>query len=357
MQLESGAHFGPINVRYETYGSLNEARTNAILILHAFSGDAHAAGYHHRDDKRPGWWDEMIGPGKTFDTTHYFVICSNVLGGCRGTTGPASIDPATGSPFGLAFPIVTIEDMVRVQERLVTHLGIEKLLAVVGGSMGGMQALQWAITFPERLCGSIVLASTSRPSAQAIAFNAVGRNAIMSDTNWNNGDFYSGPPPARGLAIARMVGHITYLSDESMHEKFGRRLQERDRFGFDFSDQFEVESYLEYKGGSFVDRFDANSYIYLSKAIDYFDLAGRAGSLEEAFAPATCKFLIVSFSSDWLYPTYQSKEMVVALMRGDKDVSYTEIDCPFGHDSFLLETTRQGAMITSFLHTVAREQA
>ncbi len=350
--LESGRRFGPITVRYETYGSLNDDRSNAILLLHAFSGDAHAAGRHAPEDRHPGWWDTMVGPGRAFDTDRYFVICSNVLGGCQGTTGPGSIDPATGRPYGLSFPVVTIEDMVNVQYRLVRHLGIERLLAVAGGSMGGMQALQWAVSYPESVAGAIVLASTARLSAQGIAFNAVGRNAITSDERWNGGDYYGGEPPARGLAIARMVGHITYLSDASMHEKFGRRLQRRDEFGFDFSDQFEVESYLEYKGGSFVDRFDANTYLYLSKAIDYFDLGGKYGSLEEAFRNTTSKFLVVSFTSDWLYPSYQSKEIVVALMRRGKDVSYTELDCPYGHDSFLLETERQRPLISSFLRTV-----
>ncbi len=352
--LESGRRFGPVTVRYESYGSLNADRTNAILILHAFSGDAHAAGRHRETDRRPGWWDAMIGPGRPFDTDRYCVICSNVLGGCQGTTGPGSLDPTTGRPYGLAFPVVTIEDMVNVQYRLVRHLGIERLLAVAGGSMGGMQALQWTISYPEAVAGAIVLASTARLSAQGIAFNAVGRNAIMSDAQWNNGEYYGKAAPARGLAIARMVGHITYLSDASMHTKFGRRLQEREQFGFDFSDQFEVESYLEYQGGTFVDRFDANTYIYLSKAIDYFDLGGKYGSLEAAFEKTTSKFLLVSYTSDWLYPSYQGKEIVVALMRRGKDVSYTELDCPYGHDSFLLETERQGALIASFLQTVNR---
>ena len=350
--LESGRSFGPVTIRYETYGSLDRNRENAILLLHAFSGDAHAAGYLDANDARPGWWDAMVGPGRAFDTDRYFVICSNVLGGCQGSTGPGSVDPSTGKPYGLAFPLVTMKDMVDAQHRLVSHLGIRRLLAVAGGSMGGMQALQWAVSYPDSVAGVIAVASTSRLSAQGIAFNAVGRNAIMSDPRWNNGDYYGRETPDRGLAIARMIGHITYLSEGGMHDRFGRRLQERAEFGFDFNDQFEVESYLEHKGGTFVDRFDANTYIYLSKAIDYFDLGGRYGSLEAAFANCESKFLVVSFTSDWLYPSYQSKEIVVALMRRRKDVSYVEIDCPFGHDSFLLETERQGPMITSFLHTV-----
>ncbi len=347
--LESGREFSPVRVQFETYGSLNAAASNAILLLHAFSGDAHAAGRHSADDRHPGWWDTMVGPGRSFDTDRFFVICSNVIGGCQGTTGPGDTDPETGEPYGLGFPVVTIEDMVRVQRRLVERLGIRRLHAVAGGSMGGMQALQWAVSEPDAVDRIIVLASTPRPSAQAIAFNAVGRNAIMSDERWNGGNYYGREAPARGLAIARMVGHITYLSDESMHEKFGRRLQERNSFEFDFSDQFEVESYLEYKGGTFVDRFDANSYIYLSKAIDYFDLAGKYGSLESAFGKSQNKFLVVSYTSDWLYPSYQSKEVVVSLMRLQRDVTYTELDCPFGHDSFLLETDRQTPLIGSFL--------
>lgn len=352
--LESNAAFGPVTVVYETYGELDPDASNAILLLHAFSGDAHAAGVHSRDDRRPGWWDAMVGPGRAFDTERYFVICSNVIGGCRGTTGPAAIDPQTGTPYAMRFPVVTIGDMVNVQRRLVDHLGIERLLAVAGGSMGGMQALEWAVAHPNRTRAAIVLASTARASAQAIAFNAVGRNAIVSDARWNGGDYYGGELPSRGLAIARMIGHITYLSDESMHAKFGRRLQARERFGFDFGDQFAVESYLEYKGDTFVDRFDANSYLYLSKAIDYFDLAEQYGSLEAAMSRSACRFLVVSFTSDWLYPTYQSKEIVYALMRAGKDVSYTELECPFGHDSFLLETERQTPLLASFLDSTHR---
>lgn len=353
LTLESGETLAPVTIRYETYGKLNQRRSNAVLLLHAFSGDAHAAGYHSDADRHPGWWDNMVGPGKPFDTDRYFVICSNVIGGCQGSTGPGSTNPATGRPYGLSFPVVTIEDMVRAQCRLIDHLGISQLKAVAGGSMGGMQALQWAVSFPDRVAGVIVLASTSRLSAQGIAFNAVGRNAITSDPNWNSGNYYGGPSPDRGLSIARMIGHITYLSDESMHSKFGRRLQERDSYAFELAEQFEVESYLEYKGGSFVDRFDANTYLYLSKAIDYFDLGAKHGSLDRAFSGSLCKFLVVSFTTDWLYPTYQSKEIVVALMRNGKDVSYVEIDAPYGHDSFLLETERQGPMITSFLDTLS----
>lgn len=350
--LENGRAFGPIDVRYETYGELNDKRSNAVLILHAFTGDAHAAGFHTPESKHPGWWDTMVGPGKPFDTNKYFVICSNVLGGCRGTTGPASIDPSTGTPYSLSFPVITIRDMVNVQRRLVEYLGIQRLLAVAGGSMGGMQALEWSVAYPEMVASSIVLASTARLTAQGIAFNAVGRNAIMSDPNFQSGNYYADKMPAQGLSIARMVGHITYLSDESMGMKFGRKLQERAAYGFDFADQFQVESYLEYQGDKFVDRFDANSYIYLSKAMDYYDLGERYGGLDHAAARITGKVLVISFTSDWLYPPYQAKEIVFALMKAEKDVSYTELNSPFGHDSFLLETERQGRLISSFLGSV-----
>lgn len=350
--LENGRAFGPIDVRYETYGNLNAERSNAVLILHAFTGDAHAAGFHTAESKHPGWWNDMVGPGKPFDTNKYFVICSNVLGGCRGTTGPGSMDPETGKPFGLSFPVITIRDMVNVQKRLVDHLGIQRLLAVAGGSMGGMQALEWSVAYPEMVASSIVLASTARLTAQGIAFNAVGRNAIMSDPHFQSGNYYSDQMPAQGLSIARMVGHITYLSDESMGMKFGRKLQERAAYGFDFADQFQVESYLEYQGDKFVDRFDANSYIYLSKAMDYYDLGERYGGLDFAAARISAKVLVISFTSDWLYPPYQAKEIVFALMKAEKDVSYTELNSPYGHDSFLLETKRQGRLISSFLGSV-----
>ncbi len=350
--LDSGKVLSPVTVRYETYGTLNPRGTNAILLLHAFSGDAHAAGRHRPDQAQPGWWDAMVGPGKPLDTNKYFIICSNVLGGCQGTTGPSSTNPATGRPYGLSFPVITIGDMVKVQVRLLDHLGISRLLAVAGGSMGGMQALEWATAHPDRVASALVLACTARLTAQGIAFNAVGRNAITSDPLWKGGDYYGGPVPARGLAIARMIGHITYLSEESMHRKFGRRLQQKEQYGFDFTDQFQVESYLEHQGDKFVERFDANSYIYISKAMDYFDLGEKHGSLNAAFRRTSAKFLLVSFSSDWLYPPAQLKEMAFSLMREGKDVSYAELTCPYGHDSFLIETERQGRLISSFLETV-----
>ena len=268
LPLDCGVTLLNVEVAYETYGTLNADRSNAILVLHAFSGDAHAAGVN-RETGQPGWWSQMIGPGLAFDTDRYFVISSNVLGGCRGTTGPGSIDPATGEHYGMRFPVITVNDMVRLQKRLIEHLGITRLLAVAGGSMGGMQALEWAVAYPDSVAAVIPIAATSRHSAQQIAFNEVGRQAIMADPDWNEGNYYDSKPPARGLAIARMVGHITYMSDGSMREKFGRRLRDKDAFGFDFSVDFEVESYLRYRGSQFVTRFDANSYLYITKAMDY----------------------------------------------------------------------------------------
>lgn len=349
IELESGIKFGPIQVAYETYGKLNTAKDNAILLLHALTGDAHAAGYHSTDDKKPGWWDDMVGPGKAFDTNKYFVISSNMLGGCSGTTGPCSINPDTGRPYGLSFPVITIGDTVKVQRKLVEHLGVKKLI-VAGGSMGGMQALEWAIEQPDMVSACIVIASTGRLTAQGIAFNAVGRNAILSDPYFNNGNYYTEEnQPERGLAIARMVGHITYLCEDAMHKKFGRRFQDKDKPNFDFNIDFEVESYLEHQGRTFVGRFDANSYLYITKAVDYFDAAGKYGSLENAFGHTNAKFLIMSFTSDWLFPTSQSKELVKALTKAGKDVSFCEIESPCGHDAFLLEFDTQTKIIKSFL--------
>lgn len=349
LQLESGHFFGPISVQYETYGELNQDRSNAILVVHAFSGDAHAAGCQGERGKSRGWWYDMIGPGRAFDTDRYFIICSNCLGGCMGSTGPNSQNPETGRPYGLDFPVITISDMVEAQRLLIDHLGISKLHCVAGGSMGGMQVLDWTIRYPERMEKAVVIASTGRLSTQGLAFNAVGRNAIYSDPHWMNGSYYGKAIPKNGLAIARMIGHITYLSDESMAQKFGRRLQERDRFQLDFQDQFQVESYLNYQGDKFVDRFDANSYIYLSKAMDYFDLDGYQGGFEGSLARTLCSFLILSYTSDWLFPTHQSKELVYTLMRLGKDVSFAELASSYGHDAFLLEYERQGPIISSFL--------
>lgn len=349
LTLESGRILAPITLRYELYGTLNADRSNVIMVEHAFSGDAHAAGLHSPSDAHPGWWEEMIGPGRAFDTDRFCVLCSNVIGGCQGSTGPGSVNPATGRPYGLAFPVITIGDMVEAQHRLLQHLGIGRLYAIVGGSMGGMQVLEWSVRYPQMVARAIVLASTTKLNAQGIAFNAVGRNAIMSDPDWRNGDYYGQSVPARGLAIARMVGHITYLSSESMRMKFGRRLQERDGFALDHADQFAVESYLAYQGEKFVDRFDANSYIYISKAMDYYDLAAAYGGLDGALGRCTAHFLVISYSSDWLFPTEQSKEIVYSLARTGGEVSFTEIRSPYGHDSFLLEHELQSELIAAFL--------
>ena len=333
LPLDCGAILSPVEVAYETYGTLNAAKDNAILATHAFSGDAHAAG-------EGGWWSNMIGPGKAFDTDRYFVICSNILGGCRGTTGPGSINPETGCPWAMAFPSVSISDIVRLQKMLTDHLGIPRLLAVAGGSMGGMQALEWAVAYPESVAAVLPIACTARHSAQQIAFNEVGRQAIMADPDWNEGNYYQGRPPARGLSVARMVGHITYMSDESMREKFGRRLRA--------PDQFEVESYLQYRGSKFVDRFDANSYIYITRAMDTFDLTER-GNLASLFERVKTRFLVISFTSDWLYPSYQSLEIVSALRSRNCNVAYCNLESHYGHDAFLLEADEQTELVRGFL--------
>jgi homoserine O-acetyltransferase len=348
ISLDSGATIAPLDVAYETYGELNAAKSNAVLVLHAFSGDAHAAGISPETGK-PGWWDNMIGPGKAFDTNKYFVICSNVLGGCRGTTGPASINPATGCPYAMSFPVITIGDMVRLQKMLIDWFGIARLLTVSGGSMGGMQALEWAVAFPESVVSAIPIASTSRHSAQQIAFNEVGRQAIMADPDWNGGNYYGGPPPGRGLSVARMVGHITYMSDDSMREKFGRRLQGKDNFSFGFDVDFEVEGYLRYRGSQFVGRFDANSYLYITKAMDYFDLTTGRGTLAAALEKTRARFLLISFSSDWLYPSYQSQEVLRALRSRNCDVAYVELQSNYGHDSFLVDVAEQTDLVRGFL--------
>ena len=352
INLENGLDFGPITVAYETYGELNEDKSNAILVLHALSGDAHAAGYHSEQDKKPGWWDDMIGPDKAFDTNKYFVISSNFLGGCKGTTGPSSINPETGKPYGISFPVITIEDMVKVQKKLVDFFGIKKLLSIAGGSMGGMQALEWSIQYPEMVQSCIVIASASRLSAQNIAFNEVGRNAIISDPNWNNGDYYDSESPSTGLAIARMIGHITYLSEESMHQKFGRRLQNKLKPDFNFDINFQVESYLRHQGQSFVDRFDANSYLFITKAMDYFDLHQKYGSLAHAFKDSKSKFLFITFSTDWLFAPEELKNTARTLMSLEKEVTYCNIDSPYGHDSFLLEVEDQTNIVKNFLKGV-----
>ena len=357
MPLDSGESLGPITLAYETYGKLNEEQSNAILIEHALSGDAHAAGYHSTQDPKPGWWDDCIGPGKAFDTDRYFVVCSNVIGGCQGSTGPSSINPGTGRPYGLSFPVVTIGDMVRAQRHLMDYLGIDKILGIVGGSMGGMQVLQWAVTYPQRVRAALPLAATARHSPMLIAFSEVGRQAIYADPSWNGGDYYFGQPrPDTGLALARMIGNITYLSEESMKRKFGRRLQGRERFGYDFDTDFAIESYLRYKGHEFTERFDANSYLYVTKALDYFDLSNGYDSLVDALSGTThIMYLVVSFTSDWLYPTYHSKELVSALTAVGADVTYTDLQSTWGHDAFLLEVETMTALISDFLGRVVAE--
>lgn len=347
LKLKSGVRLGPITLAYETYGTLNQDKSNAVLVFHSLTGDAHAA-FFHKDETKPGWWDPMIGHGKGFDTDKYFVICSNVIGGCKGSTGPASINPKTGKPFGLSFPFVTIEDMVAAQKYLIDHLGIKKLLCVAGGSMGGLQALIWATRYPDDVQSVIAIATNTRHTAQQIALHEVARQAIMGDPDWQNGDYYGKSIPARGLALARMIGHITYMSDKSMDEKFGRKLIAKERLGYDFSHDFEVENYLKYRSGNFVQRFDANSYLYISKSLDYFDLAAD-GKLADVFAGTKAHFLVISFTSDWLYPSYQSKEMVRALKANDLDVSDIEINSSYGHDAFLVEVEGQSKLISHFL--------
>ena len=346
LALESGFILAPVQVAYETYGTLNEAKTNAILVVHAFSGDAHAAGVDAEGQK--GWWDNQIGPGKGFDTNKYFVICSNVLGGCKGSTGPSSINPSTGERYAMTFPVITIGDMVLLQKMLIDSLGITRMLSIAGGSMGGMQVLEWAVRFPESVASAIPIASTARHSAQQIAFNEVARQAIMADPDWSDGDYYDKKPPGRGLAVARMVGHITYMSDESMRQKFGRRQKEENGI-------FEVESYLRYRGSQFVDRFDANSYLFITKAMDMFDLGHGAQSLVPVLAKSRTRYLIISFTSDWLYPSYQSLEIVSALRRRNQDVAYIELTSNYGHDAFLVEIDEQTELIRGFLARTMKE--
>ena len=354
MPLDSGARLGPITLAYETWGTLNADKSNVILVLHALTGDSHAAGYYAGDDDKPGWWDNMIGPGKGIDTDRYFVVCSNVLGGCMGSTGPCAINPQTGMPYGMDFPFITIGDMVRAQKALMDHLGIEKILCLVGGSMGGMQVLQWCVQYPEKVLSAIPMASTMRHSALAIAFNEVARQAIAADPNWNQGRYYGKKQPDMGLSVARMIGHITYLSDEAMRTKFGRRLQDKEDFSYQFDVDFQVESYLRHQGAKFVDRFDANSFLYITKAADYFDLTRfqRADSAVRVFSLAQARFMVISFTSDWLYPTYQSREMVQAMKKSGLDVSFCEIEAEWGHDAFLLPNQRLTDLVRGFIDSV-----
>ncbi|WP_296861783.1 homoserine O-acetyltransferase [uncultured Methanobrevibacter sp.] len=334
--LESGRTLEDITVAYETYGELNSDKSNAILVCHALTGDAHAAGWHKGSEK-PGWWEIVIGPGKVIDSEKYFIICSNVLGGCKGTTGPSSINPKTGKEYALDFPVITIKDMVDVQKALIDSFGINQLYAVIGGSMGGMQVLQWIVSYPDMMKKAIPIATTAQSSPQQIAFNEVGRQAIFSDPDWNEGNYYgTGKTPRSGLSLARMIAHITYLSDESMYLKFGRDLQDKDEISYDFTMDFQVESYLHHQGESFVKRFDANSYLYITKAVDLFDLAVN-NSVIEGLKDVKCKLEVISVDSDWLYPTEQSTDLVAALNANDVEVSFSEIKSNYGHDAFLLE--------------------
>lgn len=352
LELESGLCLAPVTLAYETYGTLNENRSNGVLIAHALTGHAHAAGFHE-GAKCPGWWDDMIGPGKAFDTDKYFVICSNVIGGCAGSTGPASVNPATGKPYGLSFPVITVADMVTAQKKLVDFLGIEQLLTVAGGSMGGMQVLQWVASYPERIASAIPIAAAWNQSPQQLAFAEVGRQAIMKDPNWNGGDYYDGTPPENGLSVARMMGHITYMSETSMQEKFARKLR-GPGYTFSFDEDFEVEGYLRYNGNAFVKRFDANSYLYITRALNYFDASG-----EKLIAPGSkgdVRFLVISFLSDWLYPSWQSREIVQYLMARRQDATYCEINSTYGHDAFLLEFEEETRLVKHFLRRVENER-
>jgi len=343
--LESDRTLGPITLAYETYGALNRDKTNAILVAHALSGDAHAAGFGE-GDSAPGWWDAMIGPGKAFDTDRYFVICSNVIGGCKGSTGPSSLNPQTGNPYGLDFPVITIADMVEAQRHLVDRLGIEKLLGVTGGSMGGMQALQWVASYGERVRSAIPIAAALKHSPQQIAFDEVVRLSIMGDPAWRQGEYYESGQPEKGLAVARMIGHITFMSEKSMEEKFSRKLK-KGQYNFGFAADFEVEGYLRNRGDNFVRRFDANSYLYITKAMDYFDLSG--GRLIPNGRDLPTRFLVISFKSDWLYPSHQSQEIVRELKMKQADATYCELPSTYGHDAFLLEVEEQTTLIKHFL--------
>jgi homoserine O-acetyltransferase len=355
LPLDSGASIAPLTIAYEAYGQLNQAADNAILLVHALSGDAHAAGRHRPADRRPGWWDAMVGPGRPFDTDRYFVICSNVIGGCQGSTGPSSVDPSTGRPYGARFPVVTIGDMVRAQARLLERLGIERLLAVAGGSMGGFQALEWATAYPARVRGVLLLATSARSSPQTLAWNAIGRRAIISDPRWRGGDYYDAEPPVDGLAVARMIGHITYLSEPSLERKFGRAFHLGDGPGFTIEPEFEIESYLAYQGASFNARFDANTYLYITKAMDYWDLPARYGSLDVALARSRAAFLLLSFTSDWLYPTSESILIAESLRRVGRPVEHIELESSAGHDAFLVDYEPQGPLIEHFLESLGAD--
>jgi homoserine O-acetyltransferase len=350
LKLDCGVELGPFTMAYQTYGTLNAARSNAILVCHALTGDQFAAGPHPITG-RLGWWDLMVGPGKPLDTERYFIICANVPGGCMGSAGPREINPETGEPWGLGFPVITIADMVRAQILVLDHLGIDRLLCALGGSMGGMQVLQLAASYPERLFAAVPIATSARHTAQNIAFHEVGRQAIVADPNWCNGDYYRhGKVPSRGLAVARMAAHITYLSEAALTRKFGRRLQDRADVTYGFEADFQVESYLRHQGSTFVDRFDANSYLYITRAMDYFDLAADyGGTLANAFQDTPVRFCVISFTGDWLFPTPESRDLVRALNANAADVSFVEIESDKGHDAFLLEEPEFWATLRGFL--------
>jgi homoserine O-acetyltransferase len=354
LKLDSGKSLAPFTIAYMTYGALNEDKSNAVLVCHALTGDQFVASDHPVTGK-PGWWTTLVGPGRPIDTGRLFVICANVIGGCMGSTGPAEIDPSTAKPYGLNFPLVTIRDMVRAQAMLVAHLGIAKLLAVVGGSMGGMQALQWAASYPERVRAVIPIACAARHSAQNIAFHEVGRQAIMADPDWQGGEYQlRGTTPSKGLAVARMAAHITYLSEAALQRKFGRSLQNREALSFQFAPDFQIESYLHHQGASFVDRFDANSYLYITRAMDYFDLAAdHGGQLAGVFGADAPRFCIISFTSDWLFPTAENKRIAHALNAVAANVSFVEIKTDKGHDAFLLDEPEMFGIVQGFLNALA----
>ena len=356
LPLDSGRSLSPVTVAYTTYGVLNAAKSNAILICHALTGDQFVASDHPVTGK-PGWWTTMVGPGKPIDTDRFFVICSNVIGGCMGSTGPAETDPATGKPYGTSFPLITIRDMVRAQKMLVDHLGIEKLLAVVGGSMGGMQVLQWAASYPDRVRAVVPIACAARHSAQNIAFHEVGRQAIMADPDWKGGEYQQhGVRPSKGLAVARMAAHITYVSEMALQRKFGRNLQNREAKSFQFSPDFQIESYLHHQGASFVDRFDANSYLYITRAMDYFDLEEEhGGKLSDVFHLNSARFCIIAFTSDWLFPPVENKRIAHALNAVAAQVSFVEIKSDKGHDAFLLDEPEMFATVRGFLNHAAQD--
>jgi len=355
--LDSGASLGPYTIAYQTYGTLNAERSNAILVCHALTGDQYVAETHPITGK-PGWWSTLVGPGKVLDTERYFLICTNVLGGCMGSSGPMEIDPSTGRPWGLSFPVITIADIVRAQKRLIDHLGIDSLFCVTGGSMGGMQVLQWAASYPDRVFAAVPIATAARHSAQNIAFHEVGRQAIMADPEWAQGNYEAqGRRPSRGLAVARMAAHITYLSEQALHRKFGRQLRNRDVVTYGFDADFEVESYLRHQGIAFVDRFDANSYLYITRACDYFDLAAEHGGvLANAFRGTRTRFCVISFTSDWLYPTAENRMIVHALNAAAANVSFVEIETDKGHDAFLLDEPEFFATLRGFLDGCAERR-